>query len=45
MCYGPWGHKELDTTEATEHAHACIVELVILLGGEVSGKCGHEDEC
>ena len=21
--YSPWGHKELDTTEATEHTHAC----------------------
>ena len=19
MCYSPWGHKELDMTEATEH--------------------------
>ena len=27
MGYGPWGHKELDTTEATklmEHTHCCI---------------------
>ena len=21
MGYGPWGHKESDTTEATEHTH------------------------
>ena len=27
MSYGPWGHKELDTTEATERMacrHCCI---------------------
>ena len=23
--YSPWGHKESDTTEATFHAHMCIV--------------------
>ena len=22
MGYNPWGHKESDTTEATEHIHA-----------------------
>ena len=21
MAYGPWGHKELDTTEVNEHVH------------------------
>ena len=20
-CWSPWGHKELDTTDVTEHAH------------------------
>ena len=23
--YSPWGHKILDTTEATEHTHACTL--------------------
>ena len=25
--YSPWGHKESDTTEVTEHAHACTASL------------------
>ena len=25
--YSPWGHRESDTTEATEHAHACSPPL------------------
>ena len=24
--YSPWGHKESDTTEATEHAHAVTMK-------------------
>ena len=26
--YSPWGHKELDTTEVTEHAHTRAVGRV-----------------
>ena len=25
--YGPWGHKESDTTEVTEHAHTAVFSL------------------
>ena len=25
--YGSWGHKELDTTEDTQHAHTCHLEI------------------
>ena len=24
MGYSPWGHKELDTTEVTEHTLSCL---------------------
>ena len=26
--YSPWGHKELDTTEATEHTHKYNLALI-----------------
>ena len=29
MGYSPWSHKESDTTEATEHAHALIRGKVV----------------
>ena len=25
MGYGPWGRKELDSTEVTKHAHICVM--------------------
>ena len=30
MGYSPWGHKELDTTEATGHAACCPPGLCLL---------------
>ena len=27
--YSPWGHKELDTTEATKHTHISIVAVLL----------------
>ena len=24
-CHSPWGFRELDTTEATEHGHTCTL--------------------
>ena len=30
--YSPWGHKELDTTEATEHMHSHVPEADYLAG-------------
>ena len=35
MDYGPWGHKELDTTETTEHTHMQTVQKGFPGGSEV----------
>ena len=34
--YNPWGHKESDMTEVTEHTHVqCSVPKLFLEGGEI----------
>ena len=35
MGYGPQGHKELGTTEATWHARTCAVLLFVLLPNNI----------
>ena len=44
MGYGPWGHKELDTTKSTEHARTPINKSPELRLSSVFGQiinCSH----
>ena len=33
--YSPWGHKELDTTEVTEHAHELQIPSAYFYGANI----------
>ena len=45
MGYSPWGHKEVDTTECTQHRHPCLApEFPATLLGQLEAE-KHKKPC